>query len=171
MALAYAHLRAKRYADAMESRGASNSNIPIQPKAMHSRATCKWRKKYVLAARVFEQALSLQKTGRLLIGLHSAQSLAKLQPSEKPLVEWLRDNPASIDAREYLAGIYLDSGREKDAIEQYKMLLKSDPKRLSALNNLAWMLQDKNANEALDYAQRAFQIKGKLLIADPLGWL
>lgn len=173
LALAYAYLRAKRHADAMEIARRLRQQYPGAAQGYGLEGDVQMaQKKYALAAHAYEQALSRQKTGRLLIGLHSAQSLAKLQPSEKPLVEWLRDNPTSIDAREYLAGIYLDSGREKDAIDQYKMLLKSDPKKLSALNNLAWMLQDKNANEALDYAQRAFQIKPEdAAIADTLGWL
>jgi len=51
-------------------------------------------------------------------------------------------------------------------------LTKSDPKSLRALNNLAWMLQDQNPTEALDYAQRAFQIKPEdAAVADTLGWL
>jgi putative PEP-CTERM system TPR-repeat lipoprotein len=173
LALAYAYLRAKRYTDAMEIARRLRQQYPGAAQGYGLEGDVQMaQKKYALAAQSYEQALSRQKTARVLTGLHSAQSLAKLEASEKPLVDWLRDNPTSIEAREYLAGVYLDSGRQKDAIDQYKILLKSDPKSLPALNNLAWMLQDKNANEALDYAQRAFQIKPEdAAIADTLGWL
>src|SRR5258706_5639172 len=173
LALGYVYLRAKRYSDAMEIARRLRQQHPDSAQGYGLEGDMQMtQKKYALAAQAYEQALGRQKTGRLLIGLHSAQSLAKLQPSEKPLAEWLRDNPTSIEAREYLAGIYLDSGRQKDAIDHYKILLKSDPKSLRALNNLAWMLQDQNPTEALDYAQRAFQIKPEdAAVADTLGWL
>lgn len=173
LALAYVYLRAKRYADAME--------IARRLRQQHADSAQGYglegdvqmvQKKYALAAQAYEQALTRQKNARIITRLHSAQSLAKLEASERPLVEWLRDNPTNVEAREYLAGVYLDSGRQKDAIDQYKILLKSDPKNLRALNNLAWMLQGKDATEAIDYAQRAFQIKpDDAAVADTLGWL
>src|SRR6185437_4806957 len=143
LALAYAYLRAKRYPDAMEIARRLRQQHPDSAQGYGLEGDVQMaQKKYALAAQAYEQALSRQKTARVLTRLHSAQSLAKLEASEKPLVDWLRDNPTSIEAREYLAGVYLDSGRQKDAIDQYKILLKSDPKSLPALNNLAWMLQD-----------------------------
>lgn len=157
---AYQYVRAKRYAEAMEiarrlqrQRADSAQGFGLEGDVQMV------QNKHALAAQAYGQALTRQKSARLIIRLHAAQSLAKIEASEKPLVEWLRDNPTDVEAREYLAGVYLNSGRDKDAIEQYRTLLKSDPKNPRALNNLAWMLQDQDDAEALDYARRAFQIK------------
>lgn len=170
---AYQYVRAKRYAEAMEiarrlqrQRADSAQGFGLEGDVQMA------QNKYALAAQAYGQALTRQKSARVMVRLHAAQSLAKIEASEKPLVDWLRDNPTDVEAREYLAGVYLNSGHDKDAIEQYKTLLKLDPKNLRALNNLAWLLQDHDDVEALDYARRAFQIKPEdAAVADTLGWL
>ena len=88
------------------------------------------------------------------------------------LLQWLQIEPADVEVRAYLARAYLDSGRHKDAIEEYKTLLQFDPKNGIALNSLAWELQDEAASEAMHYAQQAFEITpDDAAVVDTLGWL
>ncbi len=69
----------------------------------------------------------------------------------------LRDNPADLSTRFYLAGTRMARKDYKGAIEQYEKLLQQDPKNIVALNDLAWSYQQEKDKRALATAEQAYQ--------------
>ena len=128
---------------------------------------------YIAAAKAFELADKIAASGLLRVKLHQAQSrAAKHMASEELLLAWLGQHPDDIATRLYLADAYVDAGRRTEGLAQYKSLLRRDPNNGNALNNLAWMLSEDGSTDALDYAQRAFQVQPNSgVAADTLGWI
>ncbi|MCX5647396.1 MAG: tetratricopeptide repeat protein [Phycisphaerae bacterium] len=73
-------------------------------------------------------------------------------------------NPRSLGALSLLAMMMQDEGRNEDSAERYRKVLEIDPKNVIAMNNLAWILCDrenrpqKEYKEALELAQKGLQI-------------
>ncbi len=67
--------------------------------------------------------------------------------------EWLESNPEDTLVRLKLANETLDNG--DSAIEQYRAILGQDPQNVIALNNLAWLLRERDADKSLEYARQA----------------
>src|SRR6185295_11128904 len=88
------------------------------------------------------------------------------------LLDWLRRNPADARTRRYLAAAYLDANRNREAAEQYRVLVHGNPRDAQALNNLAWTLHQLGDVGALDYAERAYlESPESAPVVDTLGWL
>jgi uncharacterized protein (TIGR03790 family) len=78
------------------------------------------------------------------------------------------------DARTLLADALQKRQDYQGANEQYVGILKNEPNHLVALNNLASNLAEHlgRPQEALQYAQRAFTLGGRVpAVADTLGWV
>ncbi len=73
--------------------------------------------------------------------------------------DWLVAHQDDMAARLALANMYTRENMVDESITEYRVILKQDQKNLIALNNLAWFLQDKNPQEALEYAKRADEIQ------------
>jgi len=86
----------------------------------------------------------------------------------------LQKNPNSISALMALAGIYQGQNKNDLAKENYKKVLKINPKFPPAANNLAYIYADENTNldEALTLAQAAKEaLPDNPYMADTLGWV
>jgi tetratricopeptide (TPR) repeat protein len=131
------------------------------------------QREYARAAKAFERAAGIEDSGELRVQWHKASSAAAgAFGPDAELLEWLRRHPEDSRTRRYLAAAYLDAGRSRDAAEQYRLLVKADPRDARALNNLAWTLHQLGDPEALDLAQRARLLDPEsAAIADTLGWL
>src|SRR3546814_8139646 len=67
---------------------------------------------------------------------------------------------------------YTQLNRYVDATESYRMVHALAPSNVVPLNNLAWLLQKSEPDEALRHAERANQLApGAPWILDTLGWL
>ena len=78
------------------------------------------------------------------------------------------DDPAVAQS---LAGIEI-AGRQFDAAERnLQVVLKQQPSNVAALNNMAWVYQQKGDKRAREYAQRAFEQTPTPEVADTLGWI
>lgn len=87
------------------------------------------------------------------------------------LVAWLAKHPTDATIRSAYAQSQL-VGNPATAEQQFRAVLKEEPYNLSALNNLAWLLREKNSKEALVYAQRAQKLAPHLpAVLDTLGWV
>jgi len=71
------------------------------------------------------------------------------------LGNWIEKHKDSVDAREKLAELYVLSNDPGNAILQYRQIVEIAPGNATAWNNLAWLLLNDNAADALQYAERA----------------
>ena len=71
-----------------------------------------------------------------------------------------------------MAAAYLQAGHNKKAVEQYQLVLETDPKNVRALNDLAWLYQQEKDPRALATAEKGYQIEpDNPRITDTLGWI
>ncbi|OYW15032.1 MAG: hypothetical protein B7Z46_01360 [Hydrogenophilales bacterium 12-64-6] len=70
-----------------------------------------------------------------------------------------------------LAGIALGKRQPDQAIGLYQQVLKISPRHVMALNNLAAVLQERNAPSAQEFALRAYQAQpDNPIVMDTYGW-
>ncbi len=121
----------------------------------------------------YEKALALQPTGALAIRRYHAQrGTGAAEAAYKGLGKWLKAHPKDQRVRLSLASIDQIAGRDELAISHYEKLLTRQPKHIIALNNLAWLYQNKGDRRALDYARQAHDLLPKRAeIVDTYGWL
>lgn len=125
------------------------------------------------AQRAYESAWALGQSSTLVVKLHAVRSRAgQAVQAEADLLQWLDTRPGDDLVRDYLAGIYFRSARTDLAIEQYQRLLRSNPRNLIALNNLAMAFHRKGDVRAVTLAEEALMLAPEsAAIADTLGWI
>ena len=88
------------------------------------------------------------------------------------LREYSLQHPENEPLLERLAGFYLELGDSKSARETYERVVKLNATRVSALNNLAWLLRDDNPVQALKYARSALELTPESPeVMDTMGFL
>src|SRR5260370_7249472 len=131
------------------------------------------QKQFAPALKVYEKALAINNHGIIAVKMYKALSAAgNGKEAEARLVQWLKDQPGDVNARVFLAASYVMAKRNKQAIEQYQLVLQADPKNIRALNDLAWLYQQEKDPRALATAEQAYQLKpDNPEIMDTLGWI
>ncbi|MEQ1600220.1 MAG: PEP-CTERM system TPR-repeat protein PrsT [Methylophilaceae bacterium] len=131
------------------------------------------QKKPDLAAKAYEKAFAISKSGALLVKLHATLvQVGKTKEADLQLAKWLNENPNDMATRTYRAETYLADKQNQAAIDQYLIILRQDPKNIPALNNLAWIYQQVKNPQALEYAEKANQLlPNNAGILDTLGWI
>ena len=131
------------------------------------------QKRYAQAAKAYEQALSRGAGAEAVIKLHRALSSAgDKAAAEQRLTSWIKNNPRDVMARDYAAGLYMTTGRDKAAIAQYEELIRLAPQNAAYFNNLANLYQHEKDNRALSTAERALKLAPEnASIQDTLGWI
>jgi putative PEP-CTERM system TPR-repeat lipoprotein len=71
------------------------------------------------------------------------------------LANWLESNPDDAIIRAALAMRQIETGDEAGATENYLKVLESQSDDVVALNNLAWLLREKQSDKALELIKRA----------------
>jgi len=74
------------------------------------------------------------------------------------LQPWLKDHPDDESAYYTLANLYVAARKNEQALPAYRRLVELNPNNVVALNNLAWLLRQKDPRQALKYAERAYDI-------------
>ncbi|MCB1704566.1 MAG: PEP-CTERM system TPR-repeat protein PrsT [Halioglobus sp.] len=69
--------------------------------------------------------------------------------------DWVSDHPSDTRARMALADLLMYLEQDALALQEYREVLKLEPKNTAALNNLAWHLRETQPREALEFARRA----------------
>ena len=93
---------------------------------------------------------------------------------EKTLEQQLKREPDNVVLHENVAMIYYEMGRLKDAVETYEKVIRLDPSRAVALNNLAWIMvtsPDKDLRDrerALVLAKEAVKLEKSPMFLDTL---
>ncbi len=76
--------------------------------------------------------------------------------ARRQMTEWLEQHPQDGVIQFQLAQLYMNLQRTDDAIVHFERALESNSKNAIAMNNLAWLLQDRDLAKALKYAQQAY---------------
>jgi len=87
------------------------------------------------------------------------------------LRDWLAVHPDDTDVTAALASLDLVARRFYDAETHLQTVLNKRPNDATALNNLAWVYQQRNDPRARTVAQKAYLISPNPQIADTLGWI
>ncbi len=131
------------------------------------------QKKAAQALPKYEKALALNNAAPALIKVYLALSQSgKAREGEQRLQQWRQAHPDDIQIAIYLADLKIASGKLAEAEEQLQGVLKLAPANVPALNNLAWIYQQKKDGRALETAEKAFaQAPDSPAVLDTLGWL
>ena len=96
-------------------------------------------KKYASAAKAYERAYAIRKSGDLAAQIHQAYLRAgKPEQGEAVVLNWLQEKPTDARTRQYLADSSMQSSRLAVAVPQYEWLAQNQPGNQQVLNNLAW---------------------------------
>jgi putative PEP-CTERM system TPR-repeat lipoprotein len=92
--------------------------------------------------------------------------------ANKLLLDWLGKHSDDMGATEQVAEIYIATNKLDDAAKYLELLLKQKPHDPVALNNLAWVYQQKGDDaKAQALARQAYVLAPSPQTADTLGWI
>jgi cellulose synthase operon protein C len=120
----------------------------------------------------FTEAQKANPSGQLLTRL--AGSLLRTgRPDDavKMLSDWTKTHPDDTMALEQLSEINIAMGKFDDAATGLEAILTKKPHDPVALNNLAWVYQQKNDGRAAALARQAYVLAPGPQTADTLGWI
>lgn len=128
--------------------------------------------KYSSAVRPYQQAYDKSQVAPLAIAIYQARKKANIKKPYASLEAWLEKHADDQRVRSILAGSYQENGMLDKAVEQYRQVVTNRPKDVAALNNLAWSSHMLGNADAVDYAQRAYDLASdNPAVIDTLGWL
>ena len=108
------------------------------------------------------------------LALRQALALAAAGSTDQAsdvLRTWLKANPAELDVAQLLASYDISAKRLPDAEQHLKIVLEKRPNDGQALNNLAWVYQQRGNPLARQTAQKAYLVAPSPESADTLGWI
>lgn len=127
---------------------------------------------YTAAATAFDRAYRLAPSGTAAIKAYRARELGQLSDAPAPLVAWLQRHPDDSGARLVLAEHYVKTSQHDRAITQYELAARGISPNAMALNNLAWLYQQKGDSRSEETAKRAYTAAPQVAaIADTYGWI
>ena len=124
------------------------------------------------AVKTYQQAYEKMPIAPLAIAIYQARKKASIKNPYLSLEAWLEEHSDDLLVRSILASAYQENGMLEKAVEQYKQVVKSQPKDVAALNNLAWSSHTLGRADAVDYAKRAYDLApDNPAVVDTFGWL
>ena len=174
LALAALELRAGRYPAAMKIAQQLQKQSAKSPAGYVLEGDVLMaEKKFQQAAKTYENAYGMGKSGMIVVKLHRALTRAgKPEEAQGHLTQWLKDVPDDAWVRNYAAEANLRTGNYQYAIEQYEWLSKKQPGNVMVLNNLANAYYQTKDARALETAERAYKLgPDDVAVADTLGWM
>lgn len=130
-------------------------------------------KKYLDAGRLFAKAAQIAGHGQSLGRAYQAfVAGGQAAEGEKILDQWLKAHTNDVAVRHVLAQGQLNSKRWKESAENYRILIRANPRDLTAYNNLAWALGELKDSEATVVAEQAIRLApNDAAVQDTYGWL
>ncbi len=131
------------------------------------------QQKWLDAARLYARSARMADSSRLLAKAAqtyvtagaAAEGIATLQ-------QWLKEHPEDQAIRRELAMTHEKAGQRREAIEHYRLLLRSTPKDMVAANNMALLLFAEKDPGAVAAAEQAYKLKpDSPYVQDTLGWI
>ena len=130
------------------------------------------RKWFADAETAFLDEYKLSQTNLLALRLASASvALGKDDQASDVLREQLARNPNNADLGQMLAMLEMKQKRYDSAGKRLETILAQQPNNVVALNNLAWLYQQKGDDRARTLAQRAYMQAATPDTADTLAWI
>ncbi len=124
------------------------------------------------AIAALERAFGKRPNARLVVRLARLEA-SRGQPEKAVgrLESWLADHPEDVSTRMVYAVMLHGMGRNEAARRAYEQVLEKMPNNTTALNNLAWIYQEKGDRRAVELARRAYdQASDRPEIVDTYGW-
>lgn len=111
------------------------------------------------ARKAAEKAFKLQPSSNALVSLATYEELAGARAKAlERYAAWLEKNPDDIPVRMAYASSLTVGEQLPQSTTQYAMILQANPDNLTALNNQAWLLREKDTAKALEYARKAAEL-------------
>jgi putative PEP-CTERM system TPR-repeat lipoprotein len=131
------------------------------------------KKKYPEAAQFYVKGAQLANQGRLLTRAANAYVMGgNSGEAINVLNQWLRTNPGDLPVRHALAEQLAASGQHREAVAQYRSLVKAHPRDAVAYNNLALQLLELKSADAVQAAEQATKLNpADPMMQDTLGWV
>lgn len=125
------------------------------------------------AVRPYEQAFAMTNAGPVLIKLSNAlRGTGKDKEAEARIVEFHRKHPQEVMTALYLAEGHIAAKRYPEAMQLLEGVVQQAPDNAIALNNLAWVYQQRKDGRALPTAERALKLdESSPETLDTLGWM
>jgi predicted Zn-dependent protease len=124
------------------------------------------------AAEAYQKELEAAPTSMLASRLAGAQLRAgQVDTALQTMRDWVAQHDDDIPVLEQLTEVLIATRHYDDAETYLEQLLKKRPYDAVALNNLAWLYQQKGDKRALETARRAYVLSPNAQTADTLGWI
>ena len=124
------------------------------------------------AAAAFAEEYRKEPSSALVIALAQAmQASGDANGASAELQRWQTNHPDDPAVAQAMGTIELAAGRNESAERNLQIVLKQQPNDLVALNNIAWLFQQKGDKRAREYAQRAFELSPTPEVSDTLAWI
>ncbi|MCG8324712.1 MAG: PEP-CTERM system TPR-repeat protein PrsT [Thiotrichales bacterium] len=132
-----------------------------------------YEKNYPQAIEHYRQALTLRETSFVVFRIVNTYLVMNDTDNAHAVMEqWIADHPDDRQVKLVLASRYQQGANIERAIRLYEEVIRDDPSNMIALNNLAWMYLDSDAGQALQLAERAFQLAPEQPeVMDTFGWI
>lgn len=128
-------------------------------------------RRFAEAADSYSAAYAARPSLELAIRIHGMRRAAGQPGRTELLADWVRRNQEDPRALLVLADAYFADGEPNKAIAHYERLIGLIPDDLNALNNLAWLYQEREDPRAIRLADRASQLApDNAAILDTAGW-
>jgi cellulose synthase operon protein C len=108
-----------------------------------------------LAAKAFSL---VQSAGTVVALANYEEAGGDREGAQRLLADWLRQKPGDVAVRMAYAASLQVGAMPEQAAQQYAEVVKLESRNLVALNNLAWLIREKEPVQALDYARRAAEL-------------
>jgi putative PEP-CTERM system TPR-repeat lipoprotein len=172
LALGQAELRLGNTESAMKMAKALQAELPRQAGGYLLEADVDIsRRQYDAAAESTRRAYEQDPSWNVANAVVLALQLARRPAEGLALVErWVHDHPDHKPGRLMLANQLQVAGRADEALREYDALLELDPNNVAALNNAAWLAQERGEPRALELAERAVKLApDRAEVLDTLG--
>jgi putative PEP-CTERM system TPR-repeat lipoprotein len=128
---------------------------------------------YKAAEGYYQKSMSLKPESATAIKLSQVFiQLSENQQAIKVLEQWLNENPGDVRARQFLGNTYLTNDNNEEAIQAFEAVYIEQPENIVALNNLAWLYSLVNDKRAIEFAEKAYNLKPEDAgIQDTYGWI
>jgi predicted Zn-dependent protease len=93
------------------------------------------------------------------------------EDATKLLTDWVAKHPDDLVATEQVSEIFIAQNKLDDSQRYLEAILKQKPHDPIALNNLAWLYQQKGDSRAQGLARQAYVLSPGAQTADTLGWI
>jgi len=125
------------------------------------------------ALEYYQAAYDKEPSQPVLLQIYATNSrLGQFDQAKELMQAWLAENEADARIRSALSDLFIRTKDYGRAIEQAEQVLEATPENAATLNNLAWLYGETGRpEEALEYAEKAYELQPIPAIADTLGWL